>query len=139
MDCARIKNKEDRFLCLTKKTVSDVNFKPNGYKDTKISLRFDGKKHSNKVIIKELKGYVGGWIHPKDKHVFMDNDMIKPHEMVLVAVHETVEKYVEGHYKMDDEDAHFIATIAERDYAKKKHIDWYPYEVRVKLVHERGI
>src|SRR3990167_1788359 len=106
---ARRKRMKSLIEKLSKKHATLVKFS-GGH----ISLRYDGKKLSNKVV-KERNKDVGSWSKKKNI-VYYDRDLAL-HEIVPILIHETVEKYMVHEYGMDEYlEAHKVAQAVERDF-----------------------
>ncbi len=137
--------KEDRKVLikiLSKKRASNVAYR-NGY----VSLKFDGKRLRDKVIIKHDPG-LGDWSRKRNE-VYYDEGLGK-HDILPVVVHEVIEKYVTHRYGLKvNKESHrvalaiekkFIADSCSRKFRKKcTHTGrcWRLHEARIQQVWEK--
>jgi hypothetical protein len=90
-----------------------------------------------RIKIRKHLGYVADWARKKAK-IYIDDDLLKPNEIHLVALHEVVEKWVAQNFSMTAEEAHLVAEHVERDYALRRGYSWLSYQTRVGIIHARG-
>jgi len=103
-------------------------------KNDQISLKYDGEKITNKIVIKKHEWFVGSWAKTRGK-VYIDNDLKGKKDRDAVAVHEVIEKFVAQKYGLDeDTDAHKVATEKEKEYLEKIGGDWRSHQMKVTKV-----
>jgi glycosylphosphatidylinositol transamidase (GPIT) subunit GPI8 len=115
--------------------VRDVTFTGDG-----ISLTFDGTHLSNRIVIVPHEEWVASWSRT-DRVVYIDDDVpVKYHK--YLAIHETVEKYLNEKYGLDpNSDAHIIAEKVEKQYFLKMHTmtEWQQYSDIVEIIHRKEL
>ena len=85
---------------LKEEPIKGVKFKKNW-----ISLKYNGAKLKNQIVIEKHQKFVGRW--DEDINVVYIDDDLEGLDMQAVAVHETIEKYVSQKYDLDPyEEAH---------------------------------
>jgi hypothetical protein len=104
------------------------------YKNGVISLRYDNTFISNHVILRKHEPFVGVW-HKFRNDVYVDKDLKTKRDMIAVAVHESVEKYVSKKYGFNpDVEAHHIADAVEKTYLERLGAKWDAHQEKVKEV-----
>lgn len=107
------KRKKKLIENLSKKHVTLVRF--NG---KTISLKYDGKRLSNKVVKRRVRD-IGDWSRKKNE-VYYDKNLDAP-GVISILIHETVEKHVAQRYGLDvDTEAHKIAQAVEKEFIADK-------------------
>lgn len=104
------------------------------FDDNKISLNYDRTFLSNHVHIRKHEPYVGVW-HKYRNDVYIDKDLKVKRDLMAVALHESVEKYVAQKYRFDPNgDAHSIANAVEKNYLERVGGKWNEHQDKVKKV-----
>lgn len=74
---------------------------------------------------------IGNWDHKIDKdRIKIDKD-VKDRNVAPLLVHEAVEQFLVKDEGLPTDEAHKIATGAEREYAKEHNIPWRNYQISV--------
>ena len=110
-----LEKKKKKFLVekLSKKHVSLVRFDGK-----RISLKYDGKKLSNRVVKRTVR-VVGDWSRIRNE-VYYDKNL-DARGVLPILIHETVEKHVAQTYGLDvDTEAHKIAQAVEKEFIADK-------------------
>lgn len=127
------KNKRDLVRRLIREHAKNVRFR-NGI----ISFDFDGCRIRNRVEIKPSVKWVGTWSRKTNK-VLLDDDMYNDiREVISLALHESVEKYLHQKYGLStDAEGHYVAEHVEKDFAKRAGINWNDYMWKAEFVHRK--
>jgi hypothetical protein len=117
---------------LLRKSITNIRFTGKT-----ISFTYDGKKLRNKVKRLRYVPLVADW-KPNNPLVTYDDDVSKKREILLLAIHESVEKYVAQKYGLSKVTAaHYVATFIERKVARKMHINWERYSWDVEFAFRK--
>lgn len=115
---------------LIKMNVLDVKF------DGKIiTFRFDRHQITNHVRQRKHLGWVGEWSRNSDI-IYYDDELVKyPKELLCVPVHESIEKYLNQFYGLNENaEGHYVATIIEQKFAKNIGVNWHDYNWRIEFI-----
>jgi cytosine deaminase len=100
---------------------------------TKARIRgvYDGTHLSYPIREVDHMKNIGNWKHsPRDNTIVIDRD-VKRSERSGVLVHEAVEQYLQKTYGLPYHKAHYLATLAERQYVESHGGNWASHEISV--------
>ncbi len=126
--------KKELIAKLSKIPVTNIKF------DWKsISLKYGKVKIIYKVKIHPHEWGIADWSRKK-KLVWVDDD-VRAKDIIILLIHESIEKYVAQKYKLNvEQEAHKIAQAVERKYfrsKKRKKMSWQNYHKRINKVWKK--
>ena len=105
-----------------------------------LSFKWDGRVHRSKVRSAKYVPMVGTW-SPGSGAVTESRKVVLEKDRILLAVHETAEKYVNSRYDLPwAVEAHYVATEGpEKQAARILRVNWSDYGWRVEFIWRKGL